>query len=100
MLEYGTIDVPIDRSVQKQQPEWPGGLLYPNVKDDIYFNLYSYHQGDEPTVLGYYDRIKKCDEKFGSVKPMWGIFKIIIDKPDEETMKLIIQENNFDNNLN
>ncbi|NRS90362.1 hypothetical protein HNQ02_003302 [Flavobacterium sp. 7E] len=99
-IEYGVIKVPIYRDMQQKAENCYKGLLYPNLEDEIDFihkNLSSTHFNTY--VLGYYVGKKKCNESFGTVKPMWGIFQIYIDKPDEKMIKIITDEHTKDNGL-
>lgn len=99
LIEYGTLEIPIERYMQEKRSNCYRGLLYPNLEEDIYFSLYSLIDGDIPVVMGYYHGVKKCDESFGSVKIMWGIFDVYIDEPDADTIELIKKEHTIDNNL-
>ncbi|MFV0539857.1 MAG: hypothetical protein ACK5MZ_01285 [Aestuariibaculum sp.] len=98
-IEYGTLQIPIDRSVQQKQENCHKGLLFPNLADDVYFSTESLIGGNIPIVFGYYHAVKKCDESFGSVKETWGMFNIYINKPDEKTLDIIEKEHSYDNNL-
>lgn len=99
LIEYGTLEIPIERYMQEENSDCYRGLLYPNLEDDVYFSLYSLIDGDIPVILGYYHGVKKCDESFGSTKQMWGIFEVLIDTPNLEDLKQIRREHSTDNNL-
>lgn len=99
-IEYGMIKIPIYRDVQQKKENCYKGLLYPNLEDKISFTLKNLTSINfKPYVLGYYDGKKRCDENFGTVKEMWGIFQIYIDKPDKKTMHIITNEHTKDNGL-
>lgn len=67
--------------MQQENKDCYKGLLYPNLENEIEFISESISFINfKPYVLGYYDGKKKCNESFGTVKEMWGIFQIYIDK--------------------
>jgi len=99
-IEYGTITVPIYRNMQQEKGGCYKGLRYPNLENEIEFiskNISFIHF--KPYALGYYVGKKECNESFGTVKEMWGIFQIYINKPDEKIMEIITKEHTLDNNL-
>ncbi|SNR17182.1 hypothetical protein [Tenacibaculum jejuense] len=99
ILEYGILQIPVNtEGIQQKKEGCYKGLLYPNLEEQIVFDIYTYQQGDFPKVLGYYNGKKKCDESFGSTKNMWGIFKIYMN-PNDSIKTLIREEHTKDNNL-
>jgi len=98
IIEYGTLEIPIDRTVQEKNDTCYAGLLFPNLDDKITFSAYSYLKGEQPIVYGYYNGIEKCYESKYEIE-MWGFFNIYIDKPDEAAFEIIKNEHSIDNNL-
>lgn len=103
--EYGYIEVPID-TTNVSRIDYSGNErftqgFYNMAAMSHILSIDGNNRTDtgEYDMLGYYPGIRLHDESFGTVKPMWGFYKIHLSSLSEKEYKRIALKHAEQNNL-